>query len=48
MLVNNRSAKMCCAGCFPEYGKSSNRKAKQKLKRQIRRRENRNAKNEVY
>lgn len=48
MLVNNRSAKKCCAGCFPEYGKSSNRKAKQKLKRTIRRRENRNAKNEIY
>lgn len=48
MLVNNRSAKKCCAGCFPEYGKSDNRKAKQKLKRTIRRRENRDAKKEIF
>jgi hypothetical protein len=48
MLVNNRSAKKCCKGCDPDYGKSDNRKAKQKLKRAIRHRENRDAKNEIY
>lgn len=48
MLVNNRSAQKCCKGCFPDYGKSNNRKAKQTLKRTIRRRESRELKKEVY
>jgi hypothetical protein len=41
MLVNRRSANKCCSFCDSDYGKSPNRKAKQKLKRTIRRRDKR-------
>lgn len=48
MLVNIKSAKKCCGGCDADYGKSNNRKAKQKLKRAIRHREKRNVSKEIY
>jgi hypothetical protein len=42
MLVNSRTAKSCCKDCDSNYGHSDNSKAKNQLKRAVRRREKRN------
>lgn len=46
MLVNARSARKCCGECDNDFGRSTNSKAKAKLKRSIRRREKQNLRKE--
>lgn len=47
MNVNIRAANMCCRHCYPEFGKSNNRKNKKRFSRMLKRRDRQSWKKDV-